>query len=134
MGRLRGGRKLLRLLASGIALLVGTAGGLRAQNADGTAMAADGVPGGLKQEGADNSGFFHRLIKAYSDDWLGKGPESPEPARRGYPAPLSSPPFPFSDWPYGGSPVIGAADTAGGPLMMAIYGGKDGQWWENSRI
>ena len=58
--------------------------------------------------------------------------DGPELPRRGFPA-LTSPPFPFSDWPYGGSPVIGATDTSGGPLMTAIYG-KHGKSWENSRI
>ena len=44
-----------------------------------------------------------------------------EPQRRGLPAPLDSPPFPGSDWPLGGSQLIGVPDTAVGPLMKAIY-------------
>jgi len=86
--------------------------------------------------GAQNSsgGFFSRLGKAYWTDWTGTQEESGAPARRGLPAPVTSPPFPFSDWPYGGSPVIGAPDTSGGPLMTAIYGSKRGKSWESSRI
>jgi hypothetical protein len=45
---------------------------------------------------------------------------SPAPARRGAPSPLDSPPFPNSDWSYGGSPVIGEPDTNSYPLMTAI--------------
>jgi hypothetical protein len=78
--------------------------------------------------------FFARFAHAYLDDWKGTVPSSPEPPRRGFPAPESSPPFPFSDWPYGGSPVLGAPDTTSGPLMTAIYGSKEGKKWENSRI
>src|SRR5579863_9192074 len=65
-------------------------------------------------------GFFSRLGKAYWTDWKDTAADSPAPPCRGFPAPESSPPFPFSDWPYGGSPVIGAPDTSGGPLMTAI--------------
>ena len=133
MERLTGAQKLLWLLASGITLLVGTAG-LRAQDADGSAVARDTASGSLKAEAPENAGFFHRLSEAYSDDWLGKSPESPEPPRRGYPAPVSSPPFPFADWPYGGSPTLGAPDTNVGPLMTALYKGENGKAWERSRI
>jgi hypothetical protein len=82
----------------------------------------------------DSGGFLARFGKAYWDDWTVTAADSPELPRRGFPAPVSSPPFPFSDWPYGGSPVIGASDTSGGPLMTALYGTKHGEAWENSRI
>lgn len=127
----------LRLLAGLFALLLATTGTLYAQSADGTTVAADhadAASAGVKPEAADRGGFFHRFFKAYSDDWFGKSAESPEPARRGYPAPVSSPPFPFSDWPYGGSPTIGVPDTNVGPLMTALYTDEKGKWWENSRI
>ena len=57
-----------------------------------------------------------------------------EPQRRGLPAPLDSPPFPGSDWPLGGSQLIGVPDTAVGPLMKAIYATPDGQAWKDSRV
>ena len=57
-----------------------------------------------------------------------------EPPRRGLPAPLDSPPFPSSEWPLGGSQVIGAPDTSVGPLMKWIYDGPYGQMWKDSRI
>ena len=65
--------------------------------------------------------FFSRLAGAYGADWHPTPSESSAPAARaGWPAPVSSPPFPFADWPYGGSPVIGAPDGNTYPLMEAI--------------
>ena len=57
-----------------------------------------------------------------------------EPQRRGLPAPLDSPPFPGSDWPLGGSQLIGVPDTAVGPLMKWIYESPQGQGWKDSRV
>jgi hypothetical protein len=54
--------------------------------------------------------FIQRLAQFYSQDWAGTNQVGPSPAKRGLPAPIDSPPFPFSDWGYGGSPDIGAAD------------------------
>jgi hypothetical protein len=68
--------------------------------------------------------FWGRLDKFYDEDWHGTAPDSPAPPRRGLPSPLSSPPFPSADWSYGGSPVIGEADTNNYPLMTAINGAR----------
>jgi hypothetical protein len=124
---------LCALLASGTFQWV--AGRLHAQTP--AAVSPSDYPGTASaavEEKHALGGFFPRLGRAYAEDWNGTAPETPEAPRRGFPAPLSSPPFPFSDWPYGGSPVIGATDTAGSPLLTAIYGGKDGEWWERKRI
>jgi hypothetical protein len=83
--------------------------------------------------GADQ-GFLKRLFQAYAKDWQGTAESGPEPARRTLPSPLNSPPFPNSDWSYGGSPEIGAPDTNVPPLMEAIYGGSNGDAWEQSRV
>jgi Putative beta-barrel porin-2, OmpL-like. bbp2 len=64
--------------------------------------------------------FFHRLAQFYSQDWAGTNPAAPSVTKRGLPAPLDSPPFPFSDWGYGGSPDIGAPDGNTYPLMSAL--------------
>ncbi len=64
--------------------------------------------------------FFARWADFYRQDWTGTAPSSPAPPRRGLPSPLNSPPFPSSDWSYGGSPVIGEPDTNSYPLMSAI--------------
>ena len=78
--------------------------------------------------------FFHRFIKAYADDWKGSLASGPEPKYRGYPAPVSAPPFPFAVWPYGGSVTIGYPFTQAGPLMTAIWSGPHGDWWKKSGI
>jgi len=80
------------------------------------------------------SGFLRRLFKAYEDDWRETPSSGPEPEFRGYPAPEANPPYPFTVWPYGGSPVIGQPDTNVPPLMQALYGGSSGKAWESSRV
>jgi hypothetical protein len=68
-------------------------------------------------------GFFTRLGHAYLDDWTADSsgaPPGPEVPRRGTPAPINSPPFPSSDWPIGGTVVIGAGDGQTYPLMQAL--------------
>ncbi len=68
----------------------------------------------------DNS-FFHRLGRAYVADWSGTAPSQvTTETRRGTPAPLPSPPFPASDWPIGGTNVIGSIDGQSYPLMQAV--------------
>jgi hypothetical protein len=78
--------------------------------------------------------FWKRLAKAYSDDWHDRAPAGPEPAFRGYPAPESNPPYPFTVWPYGGSPVIGQPNTMLPPLMTALDNGPNGEKWLASKI
>jgi hypothetical protein len=103
-------QKLSRLV---LALLVPPGSNiLRAQTAeDGFASAKVQPPSSpaspVGPESQENRGFFYRLGKAYWNDWKGVATDEADPPRRGYPAPVSSPPFPFSDWPYGGSPTIG---------------------------
>ena len=81
-----------------------------------------------------HQGFLKRLSHAYAQDWKGTAASGPEPPRRALPSPLDSPPFPNSDWSYGGSPEIGAPDTNVPPLMEALYGGSNGDSWEQSRV
>jgi Putative beta-barrel porin-2, OmpL-like. bbp2 len=59
-------------------------------------------------------------VQFYKQDWAGTNPAGTSPTKRGLPAPLDSPPFPFSDWGYGGSPDIGAPDGNTYPLMSAL--------------
>jgi hypothetical protein len=82
----------------------------------------------------EREGFLKRLSQAYLEDWRGTSASGPEPPRRALPSPLNSPPFPNSDWSYGGSPEIGAPDTNVPPLMEALYGGSNGDAWERSRV
>lgn len=64
--------------------------------------------------------FFHRFAQFYSQDWAGTNPAGPSETKRGLPPALDSPPFPFSDWGYGGAPEIGAPDGNTYPLMSAL--------------
>jgi len=81
-----------------------------------------------------NQGFLKRLSRAYAKDWRGTAESASTPPSRTLPSPLNSPPFPNSDWSYGGSPEIGAPDTNVPPLMEALYGGSKGNAWEQSRV
>ena len=73
MERLEAAQKLVRLLASGITLLVGTAG-LRAQDAYGSTVARDTVSGNLKAERPktqDFRGFSRYVAEILPVDILG---------------------------------------------------------------
>jgi hypothetical protein len=72
-------------------------------------------------------GFFERLINYYRLEWgHDVAPADPKalPGRRdGWPAtPQSTPPMPFSEWPYGGSTSIGVTrpNAVDSPLMVAL--------------
>ncbi len=64
--------------------------------------------------------FFQRLGIFYHQDWTYTTLASPTPERRGLPQPLASPPFPASDWSYGGSPTLGEPDGNSYPFMTAL--------------
>jgi hypothetical protein len=84
---------------------------------------------------APPGGFFRRFIRAYKDDWKpSSGSSGPAPKFRGFAAPVTNPPFPFTVWPYGGSVTIGQPWTQAGPLMTAIWGGSNGDWWKKTGI
>jgi hypothetical protein len=78
------------------------------------------LPDAPKASVTETKGFFSRWAAFYRQDWSGTAATSPALERRGLPSPLDAPPFPNSDWSYGGSPVIGEPDTNSYPLMTAI--------------
>ena len=80
------------------------------------------LPDAPAPKAAPSKNFFARWADYYRQDWAGTAAASPSPPRRGLPSPLDSPPFPNSDWSYGGSPVIGEPDSNSYPLMTAING------------
>jgi hypothetical protein len=83
-------------------------------------MQAQG-PGAVNTPHPESDGnFFKRLGHFYAADWTGKLPSSAAPTRRALDAPLESPPFPSSDWGYGGSSPIGVPDGNVYPLMTAL--------------
>ena len=93
----------------------------RAQTTD---QAAAPLPDTPHAGAAEAKSFLARWAEFYRLDWTGTAASSAAPPRRGVSSPLDSPPFPNSDWSYGGSPVIGEADTNSYPLMTAINGAR----------
>src|SRR5258708_28092812 len=72
-------------------------------------------------------GFLERLINYYRLEWgHEKAPTDPDapPARRAgwSDAPTTTPPYPFTEWPYGGTTPIGVTRPASvdSPLMVAL--------------
>jgi hypothetical protein len=97
------------------------------QNSSSQASAQQTATQNPPQDHVLEGNFFQRLAQFYRQDWNGTNPSTPLPPKRGLPAPLDSPPFPSSDWGYGGSPDIGAPDGNTYPLMSALK-------LDNSRI
>ena len=91
-----------------------------------------------------NGGFVHRLFQAYYDELNPPAiPPAPAadapPTHRGDPfppAPVTYPPYPFTDWPYGGSTTIGAGvpNAVTSPLMTALAPTEVGQFLTRNNI
>jgi hypothetical protein len=79
-------------------------------------------------------GFLKRFIQAYKDDWHPLPDTTPPPAIRGYPAPESNPPYPFTIWPMGGTVNIGQPNASPYPLTTALQNGPNGEFWKSSGI
>jgi hypothetical protein len=85
--------------------------------------------------------FFSRFVNYYRLEWgHDSAPADPKapPSRRAYwPAtPQSTPPMPFTDWPYGGSTSIGVTrpSSIDSPLMNALGNSAAGQWMNDAHI
>jgi len=92
-------------------------------------MLLGGGPSLADHSGDHDSNFFWILYNAYADEWNRMPPEDPNapPTRsnRIATAPETSPPYPFVDWPFGATQVIGGAtpNSVDSPLMKALIGG-----------
>src|SRR5579872_3224527 len=95
---------------------------------------SNAVPPVAAPSSSPSRNFFSRFFKAYADDWRQLPSSESAPAFRGAPSPVDGPPFPFSDWPYGGSAVLGKPWTQSSPLMQAIWSGPHGDAWKNSGV
>jgi Carboxypeptidase regulatory-like domain len=81
-------------------------------------------------------GFLKRFVKAYVDDWRGApaAENAPTAPYRGYPPPVTNPPFPFAVWPIGGTPWIGYPGATSYPLTTALQTGPHGDWWKKANV
>jgi len=87
--------------------------------------------------------FMTRLYRYYVLEWgHSAGPSDPSapPGRRPAslvpPSPQSSPPMPFTEWPYGGTTLLGVNRTASvdSPLMVALAPTAVGKWLADTGI
>jgi hypothetical protein len=86
-------------------------------------------------------GFFERLINYYRLEWGHEAaptdPTAPPARRDHWPAtPLSTPPFPFTEWPYGGATAIGVTrpSSIDSPLMVALANTELGRAMSDSHF
>jgi len=87
--------------------------------------------------------FVTRLYRYYALEW-GKGmapadpkaPPSSRPDAAIPPTPQSSPPMPFTEWPYGGTVNIGKTlpNSVDSPLMVALGNTQIGHWMNDAHI
>lgn len=108
--------------------------GINSVASDSEASNSATVNGAMSNATSSPQGFLSRLANAYVADWKGTAPAAPDLPFRGFRAPETTPPFPFSDWPYGGAVDIGHPWTQSGPLMQAIWGGSHGEAWKRSGV
>ncbi len=86
-------------------------------------------------------GFFERMINYYKLEWGHEGPpadpKAPSARRAGWPdAPATTPPFPFTEWPYGGATSLGVTrpSSADSPLMVAMANTSVGKMLNDNNI
>jgi hypothetical protein len=84
---------------------------------------------------------FDRLYNYYRLEWGESGPptdpNAPPGRKAGWdPAPMTTPPMPFTDWPYGGTTALGATRTGSvdSPLMVAIANTSIGKALQDTGI
>jgi hypothetical protein len=82
-----------------------------------------------------------RFYNYYRLEWGESGPPTDPNALSGRkagwdPAPETTPPMPFTDWPYGGTTALGGNRTASvdSPLMVAIANTDVGKWMQDTGI
>jgi Putative beta-barrel porin-2, OmpL-like. bbp2 len=86
-------------------------------------------------------GFFERLLNYYRLEWGHESaptdPKAPPQRRDQWPTtPVSSPPFPFTEWPYGGTTALGVTrpSSIDSPLMAALANAELGRAMNESHI
>jgi hypothetical protein len=123
---------------------------LAAIASSGSAQAADPCPyGGDPYKNYScldpylGSDFLSRFINYYRLEWGHesapsdpKAPPSRRPESEVPPTPQSTPPMPFTEWPYGGSTNLGVTrpSSVDSPLMAALSNTAAGQWLNDNHI
>jgi hypothetical protein len=86
-------------------------------------------------------GFFERMVNYYKLEWGHEGPpadpKAPPARRAGWAdAPATTPPFPFTEWPYGGATSIGVTrpSSADSPLMVALANTQVGKVMNDNNL
>src|SRR6516165_9222264 len=147
---LGGGRSMRKLGLIGLALAV--PGGIAATDATQAADASRKAAIDCKAPDAPyknydcldaylGDGFFERLVNYYKLEWGHEGPpadpKAPPARRAGWPdAPATTPPFPFTEWPYGGATSIGVTrpSSADSPLMVALANTQVGKFMNDNNL
>jgi Putative beta-barrel porin-2, OmpL-like. bbp2 len=87
------------------------------------------------------TGFLERLINYYRLEWDHEkpptDPDAPESRRKYWPdAPTTTPPYPFTEWPYGGTTLLGVTrpNSVDSPLMAALANTDFGHWLQADHI
>ena len=87
--------------------------------------------------------FLSRFINYYKLEWGQssapadpKAPPSRRPDSQVPPTPQSTPPMPFTEWPYGGTTNLGVTrpSSVDSPLMNALSNTTAGQWMNDAHI
>jgi len=85
--------------------------------------------------------FIGRLYHAYADEWglaeIPSDPNAPPSRRSDYPpAPTTQPPYPFTEYSFGGSQAIGATtpNSIDAPVMKALSPTPVGKFLENNNV
>ena len=85
--------------------------------------------------------FMERFINYYKLEWGHDAPpadpKAPPGRRAEWPGtPQSIPPYPFTEWPYGGTTSLGVTrpSSVDSPLMVALGNTSAGQWMNDNHI
>ncbi|HLI99985.1 MAG TPA: outer membrane beta-barrel protein [Bradyrhizobium sp.] len=85
--------------------------------------------------------FMSRLVNYYRLEWGHEAapadPKAPPSSRPEWPpTPQSTPPMPFSEWPYGGTTNLGVTrpSSVDSPLMAALGNTSAGRWMSENHI
>jgi putative OmpL-like beta-barrel porin-2 len=122
-----------KLLLGGVALIASMAGGPAIADVPLKAVPASCVGGGDPYKNYNclesylGTDFFTRFINYYRLEWGKDGPpadpKAPPGRKDGWPTtPQTIPPYPFTEWPYGGTTALGVTrpNSVDSPLMAAL--------------